>query len=59
MRTRAGAALTASLVFFAAGCGGKPPPEAEAEPAAGQSAEAGAVEVTVHVKDMTKVLNIT
>jgi hypothetical protein len=46
--------LAASLVFCAAGCGTRP-----ARPDPGPPAPAGTLRITVHVKDMTKVLNIT
>ena len=56
MRTGLTGALAASLVLCAAGCGKRPasPPEpGPAEPAA------SVVQITVDVKDMTKVLQIT
>jgi hypothetical protein len=52
MRTTA--ALAATLVFVAA-CGTRPGPSVPAKEA---PAPAGGARVTVHVKDMTKVLNI-
>jgi hypothetical protein len=56
MRTGVMGALAATLVFCAAGCERRPavPPDpAPATPAA------GTVQITVHVKGMTKALNIT
>jgi hypothetical protein len=52
-------ALAVSLVFFAAGCG-KPPLSPEANPAKGTQPAplANTGKVTVHVKDMTKTLNL-
>jgi hypothetical protein len=47
-------ALAVSLVFCAAGCGKRPAPS-NAEP----EGSAGVVKITLHVKNMTKALNIT
>ena len=56
MRTGASGVLAASLVFLAAGCATRAAPEPERRAKA--PAPAGTKQVTVHVKDMTKVLNI-
>jgi hypothetical protein len=48
--------LAASLVFFVAGCATRAAPEPEV--AAKAPVPAGTKQLTVHVKDMTKVLNI-
>jgi hypothetical protein len=59
-------ALAVSLVFGAAGCGKRPMPS-NAEPSgkratpsnAEPSGSADIVKITIHVKNMTKALNIT
>ena len=56
MRTAVIGALAASLVFCAAGCGTRPLPHPDQGPAADPAA---VVQITVRVKDMTKVLQIT
>jgi hypothetical protein len=53
MRTVVAGALAASVVFWAAGCG-KPPARPDPGPA-----PAGAMQMTLDVKGMTKALNIT
>jgi hypothetical protein len=53
MRTAVAGAMAASVVFWAAGCGKRPAP---VDPG---PAPAGAVQMTVEVKGMTKALNIT
>jgi hypothetical protein len=55
MRAGVMGALAASLVFCAAGCGNR-----AASPDPGSPPEPGTlVEITLYVKDMTKVLEIT
>jgi hypothetical protein len=54
MRTGVTGALAASLVFCAAGCGTRPAP-----PDPGPAEPGTPVQITVHVEDMTKVLEIT
>jgi hypothetical protein len=55
MRARVSGVLAASLVFLMAGCAAQTaPPERDPE----GPAPAGTKEVTIHVKDMCKVLNI-
>ena len=54
MRTSAGRALAATLVFCAIGCGKRP-----ASPKPGAAEAAGMMEITLDVKGMTKALNIT
>ena len=58
MRTRASKALVVSLIFLTAGCGKQSsnPILAEPEPPAGTLPNTASV--TIHVKDMTKVLNL-
>jgi hypothetical protein len=51
-------ALAASLVFCAAGCSSRAAPPKAAPPKAAPE-PAGSVEITLLVKDMTKVLQIT
>jgi hypothetical protein len=55
MRTGVTGALAASLVFCAAGCEARPAPP----PDPGPAGSATTMQITVHVKDMTKVLEIT
>jgi hypothetical protein len=46
--------MTAFLVLFAAGCGGRPPVQSEPESAERASAPVVSTrQVTIHVKDMT------
>ncbi len=59
MRTAVSGALAASLLWCAAGCGGGRPPLPEPDPPEPGPAKAAEIQITVHVKDMTKVLQIT
>ena len=54
--------LAASLLLFALACGKPPPPLAEPGPAEAETSTqplANTGQVTVHVKGMTKALNLT
>jgi hypothetical protein len=60
MRKGVGSVLAVWLVLFAAGCGATPVPPAEEAGPAERAAEtpSGTGRLTVHVKDMTKILNL-